>query len=596
MENKNLNGMEQNLPATPATEGTVVNTAPTTEDAGPDMSYLDGHMLAMMAEGGAAELRTNADEVNRLNVFPVPDGDTGDNMRMTIESGIAALENASSDSLAEIMTTLSHGMLLGARGNSGVILSQFFAGMAKGFQSFDRADAAVVANALDLGVKQAYSSVMTPTEGTILTVARESVDYAISNLTEESTIRSLFSDLLKEMRISLEHTPEILTVLKEAGVVDSGGAGLLYIMDGFNRVLNGEEVKSLSEGAPAPKTGTSVADFSSFGPDSVMEFGYCTEFLLQLQNAKVNIDTFDVDVIKDFLSEVGNSIVAFRTESIVKVHVHTMTPEKVLGFCRRFGEFLTVKIENMSVQHSEKDAEEAPKTQAEAKAAPEKIVPQKKYGIVVSCNGAGIEQLFTDIGTDVIVKGGQTNNPSTQDFLEAFREVPAEHIFVFPNNSNIVMAAKQAAEIYEFATVHVIENKDIGTGYVAISSADLSLDDPEAIIEGMKEAMTAVTTGFVSPSVRDAELNGIAIKKDDFIGFIGKEIIVSDANMENTAIALAKEMLTDEKFMLTVFFGKDATAENKALLQKDLAEKFPDKEIYYVEGEQDIYPYIYIAE
>ena len=332
-------------------------------------------------------------------------------------------------------------------------------------------------------------------------------------------------------------------------------------------------------------------DFSSFGPDSVMEFGYCTEFLLQLQNAKVNIDTFDITVIKDFLTEVGNSIVAFQTGSVVKVHVHTMTPEKVLGFCRKFGEFLTVKIENMSVQHSEKSEEKPADEQA-----PEKVVPTKKYGIVVSCNGAGIEQLFTDIGTDVIVKGGQTNNPSTQDFLEAFRHVPAEHIFVFPNNSNIIMAAKQAAEIYADATVHVVENKDIGTGYVAISSADLSLDDPDEIIAGMKDAMTAVTTGFVSPSVRDAELNGVAIKKDDFIGFIGKEIIVSDANMENTALALADKMLTDEKFMLTVFFGKDATAENKALLQKDLAARFADKEIYYVEGEQDIYPYIYIAE
>ena len=317
-------------------------------------NFLDGELLAKMAQGGAAQLLSKTEEVNNLNVFPVPDGDTGDNMRMTIESGIAAIENTTSNNLAMVMQQLSKGMLLGARGNSGVILSQFFAGVAKGLDTYSKADAKIVGDALMLGVKQAYSSVVTPTEGTILTVAREAVEYSVANINENSTIRSLFSDLVKEMYASLQRTPEILTVLKDAGVVDSGGAGLFYIIDGFYRVLNGEEISvsaSVKPSVQAPKV-----NLDAFGPDSVMTYGYCTELLLRLQNSKVeNIDAFDCSVISDFLGSVGDSVVIFQTESIVKIHVHTFTPEKVLEFCRRYGEFLTIKIENMSVPHNENE-------------------------------------------------------------------------------------------------------------------------------------------------------------------------------------------------------------------------------------------------
>ena len=572
-----------------------------------DIQVMGGNLLSKMAKGGAMQLRTNAEEVNKLNVFPVPDGDTGDNMRMTIESGVAAIENLESDNLADVMKAFSHGMLLGARGNSGVILSQFFAGTAKGIEGVDQADPAVFGRALQRGVDQAYKSVMTPTEGTILTVAREAVEYAVSRITPESTIQTLFDDLVNEMHASLERTPEILSVLREAGVVDSGGAGLFYIMDGFNRVLNGEEFLD-EEGfaklsAKEKPTTAQEPDLDGFGPDSVMTYGYCTELLVRLQNSKTNIATFDIDALKAFLSSVGDSIVAFQTDSIVKIHVHTLTPEKVLAHCRTFGEFLKVKIENMSLQHSsvvEGEKEEAPATAT----APEKVeevpaapaAPTKKYGVVAVCTGPGIEQLYRDFGTDEVVEGGQTQNPSTNDFLDAFAKVNAEHIFVFPNNGNIFMAAQQAADIYTVAKIHVIPSKNIGSGYVALSSANFDLDDADAIANEMTEALGRVTAGYVSPSIRDAEINGVTIKNGDTIGIIGKEIVLSNPDQHAAALELAGKILEGDKFMLTVFCGKDATPEQQSALQADIQKTYPAIEVYFIDGGQDIYPFIFVAE
>ncbi len=557
---------------------------------------IGGWLMKKMAIGGAKQLRSNADEVNKLNVFPVPDGDTGDNMRLTIESGIRAIENLDSDNLATVMKTFSHGMLLGARGNSGVILSQFFAGTAKGLEKVDSADAATFGKALKKGVEQAYSSVMTPTEGTILTVAREAVDYAVSRITPQSTVRTLFADLVKEMNASLERTPEILTVLKEAGVVDSGGAGLLYIIDGFNRVLNGEEITQKDSDeitASAPASAVSLPTESGFNADSVMTYGYCTELLLQLQNSKTDVEAFDVEPLKAFLATIGDSIVAFKTETIVKLHVHTFTPEKVLEYCRRYGEFLTVKIENMSVQHTEISEESAAKSDA----APEKPAEKKPYGVVAVCNGVGIEQLFTELGTDQIVHGGQTQNPSANDFLDAFTHINADVIYVFPNNGNIFMAAQQAADLYENARVLVVPSKNIGTGYVGLSSLDFENPDADANLKAMEAAMKNVAAGYISPSIRDADLNGVHILKGDTIGILEKEIVVSEAKRSDAAHELAKKMLAlPNKFMLTIFTGIDATEEECAELEAYLKENCPDAEIYFVNGGQDIYPYIMIAE
>ena len=564
-----------------------------------DPKSIGGFLLKKMALGGAARLRSKADEVNKLNVFPVPDGDTGDNMRMTIESGIAAVENMDSDNIAAVMKAISRGMLLGARGNSGVILSQFFAGFSKGLEKTAKADVFVMGEALKMGVQQAYTSVMNPSEGTILTVARESVEYAVNRITPQSTIRTLFGDLVKEMYASLERTPEALAVLKEAGVVDSGGAGLFYIMDGFNRVLNGEQVnvddvlKSTKKAsAPSPiLTG-------DFGPDSVGEYGYCTELLVQLQNSKTDIDSFDIEPLKAFLAEIGNSVVAFKTESIVKLHVHTLTPEKVIEYCHKFGEFLTIKIENMSLQHTELESKNTNTTETE-KTEPinENTAERKKYGIVTVANGPGIEALLKEIGADEIVQGGQTQNPSTNDFLEAFEKVLADHIFVFPNNSNIIMAAQQAAEIYEKSKVHVIPSKNLGTGYVGIASADFSSDDVDTISESITQAMSRVTAGYISPAIRDADMNGVHINNGDTIGIIEKEIVVSEADRQTAAEKLLGILLGEKnKYMITAFFGKDATAEECEAIENKVRESFPSSEIYFVDGGQEVYPYIFVAE
>ena len=552
---------------------------------GADEKFLDGALAAQMMEGGAAQLRANVDEVNQLNVFPVPDGDTGDNMYRTIESGVAAMTHA--DSLSEVASTFSKGMLLGARGNSGVILSQFFGGFAKGLEKCERADVFTLGRALEKGVRHAYRAVMTPTEGTILTVAREAVEYAVGNLSSESTVGSLFADLEKEMFASVNRTPERLQVLKDAGVIDSGGAGLFHIFEGFCRGLRGEELPE-DEAFPAPVSNT--PDFSAFDENSVMTYGYCTELLLQLQTVKTDLSYFDVKVISDFLSTIGDSIVSVREGSIVKIHVHTKTPEKVLAFCRQFGEFLTVKIENMSLQHNESIMQEQ-------KAVEVETVARKKYGICAVCSGEGIVQTFYELGVDVVVDGGQTNNPSTNDFLDAFDKIPAEHIFVFPNNSNIFLAAGQAAALYDKAKIHVIESKNIGAGYVAIATFDPDANSADALEAQMREAMEGVTTGFVSPATRDASMDGVDIHEGEYIGFFDKTMIASTPSKQETALILAEKLTENgDKFMLTVFCGKDTTAEETATLEKALAARLPSIEVYFSNGGQDVYPYIFMAE
>lgn len=551
--------------------------------------FLDGAMFADMVRGGAAQLRSNATVVNNLNVFPVPDGDTGDNMSMTIEGGVAALDGMKTDDLAEVTRTLSEGMLLGARGNSGVILSQFFAGLTKGFEAHQKANAQVVGAAMQEGVRQAYASVITPTEGTILTVAREAVEYAVARLDESSTLVTLFSDLIKEMYASLQRTPDLLDALKEAGVIDSGGAGLFYIMQGFYKILIGEEIDDSV--LPTPQK-TSAVDLSSFGPDSEMTYGYCTELLLQLQNKKTDIEAFDESVIVQYLQSIGDSIVAFKTGSIVKLHVHTMTPEKVLEFCRQFGEFLTVKIENMSVQHSSTVTEDENEKKSDSTAKR----PPRDHGTVAVASGNGIEELFRKLGVDEVVQGGQTNNPSAQDFLTAFENVNARNIYVFPNNGNIIMAAKQAGQIYSEGTVHVIESKDLGQGYAAISSLNFETDDPASITEMLTEAMSAVTTGYISTSIRNAELGGVHIECGDYIGFVGKEMKVSCKNKVTAALELLEKMGIAERYLVTTFVGNDATPEEIEELSVKIAETYPEVEFYAVDGGQEVYPFIFVVE
>ncbi len=549
----------------------------------PADSVIDGALFAKMVKGGADNLRANVDAVNNLNVFPVPDGDTGDNMYMTIGGGVDAISDLRDADLSDVVEAFAHGMLLGARGNSGVILSQFFSGVAKGLSPYKQANAQIIAQSLQMGVEKAYKAVMTPTEGTILTVAREAVEYTVAHVDEYEDITELFSSLKEQMHSSLERTPELLSVLKEAGVVDSGGAGLLFIAEGFDKVLRGVEIESTADDRLLSAKKPAVS-FAAFTADSEMVYGYCTELLLQLQHSKTDVFTFDQKIITDYLSTIGDSIVAVKDNTIVKIHVHTKTPEKVLEFCRRYGEFLTVKIENMSLQHSEVIAEQ-------------KAAEKKKYGMVSVCVGAGLKSAFKELGVDEIVDGGQTNNPSTADFIEAFDKISAEHIFVFPNNGNIYMAACQARDIYEKATVHVMESKNLGMGYVGAMAFDPESPSPELLKSQIEEAMAAISCGYISPAVRDANLNGVQITDGEFIGYVGKKIITSKPSKNIAALELAKHIFAEgDRYMLTVFCGLDADESDREELSALLSEHLPDVEVYFVDGGQDIHPYIFTAE
>jgi len=548
---------------------------------------LNGALFADMVRGGAGNLRANAKTVNDLNVFPIPDGDTGDNMSLTMEGASAELRDVASDSISYIADKLARGMLLGARGNSGVILSQLFAGIAKGLSGVERADAAALGNAFTLGVKQAYAAVMTPTEGTILTVAREATEYATARITEETTLEAFFSDFIKEMRASLSRTPELLPILKESGVIDSGGAGLVYVIEGMSKILNGEAIEAAAPVAPAAST----LDFSHFTADSEMTFGYCTEFLLQLQNSKVDAERFSAEALAKELADMGGeSIVCFKTDTVIKVHVHTMTPGAVLSHCQQYGEFLTLKVENMTLQHSDTTVENrfednAPKKQE-----------HKSFGVIAVANGAGIKDTFLSLGADVIVEGGQTMNPSSEDFLAAFDTVNADTVFVLPNNSNIVLTARQAAALYKGADVRVLNSKTIGEGYAALTMLDFESGDADEIEGALTDAMSGVVTGLITRSVRDSHLGGFDISKNDYIGFAGKEMLADAKTADEAACQLLATLDMTDREVLIAICGKDTTAAEMDTVRAFVKKTYPTLELFEINGEQDIYNFIFVVE
>lgn len=546
---------------------------------------LDGPSYIAMINVGAQNLHRYVTEVNDLNVFPIPDGDTGDNMMMTLQGG-ASVATLEEESLCEAAERVAKGMLLSARGNSGVILSQFFAGIASGFTGLETADAKAMETAFNEGVKRAYESVLTPTEGTILTVAKDATRVACDSNCEELTdFMSCFVDGAKE---SLERTPDLLSVLKEAGVVDSGGQGLVYIAEGMYNYLTGEyEETDYSE---APSKAPAVANLDLFGPDSVLEFGYCTETLLRLQSSKCDVYNFDVNIIRDYLSSIGNSIVCIKDGSIIKMHVHTMEPYKVLEFCQKYGEFLTIKIENMMLQH-EDIVNKSQKTE-------EKPVrkPHTHYGVVAVANGEGIKDDFIGMGVDEVICGGQTMNPSSADFIEAFNRINADDIFVFPNNGNIIMAAKQAAQMYEGANIHVVETHTIGDAYAALSMLDLTPEDPEEIIEGMKDSILGVVTAEISRSIRDAELNGVSIKRDDYIGILGKEVVSSCTDIVEAAKGAVDRIELGDHGVILVIRGKDGTAEASAEIAAYIRKKCAFVDVIESDGLQEIYDFLIVAE
>ena len=549
---------------------------------------LGGALFADMVRGGAGNLRANAQVVNDLNVFPIPDGDTGDNMSLTMEGGDAALRGVASDSISDIADKLAGGMLLGARGNSGVILSQLFAGIAKGLDGVERADAAALGKAFQSGVRQAYDAVMTPTEGTILTVAREATEYAVARTTKESTLEEFFSDIIKGMRESLEHTPELLPILKESGVIDSGGAGLVYVIEGMNKILHGEKVDM----AAVMATASAAPDFSAFTADTEMTFGYCTEFLLQLQNSKVDAAHFEAEVLAGELAAMGGeSIVAFKTGTVLKIHVHTMTPGAVLAHCQKYGEFLTLKVENMALQHSEAKVENRFTTEPAAQKQ-----EHKPFGVVAVAAGEGIKETFLSLGADVIVEGGQTMNPSSEDFLAAFDKVNADTVFVFPNNSNIILTARQAARLYEGADIRVIESKTVGDCYAALTMLDFESGNADEIAESLADAMSGVVTGMVTRSVRDSHLGGMEIAKNDYIGFAGKEMLADDKTVVGAAKQLISAVDMTDREVLIAICGKDATAADMDAVRAFVRAEYPQIELFEIDGGQDVYHFIFVFE
>ena len=553
---------------------------------------MDGLLFKQIVTNGAANLRANYKTVDALNVFPVPDGDTGTNMKMTIEAGAHEISEYDEKSIYQMSKKLSRGMLMGARGNSGVILSQLFRGIYKGLAGYDEVNAVELANAFISGVKQGYHAVLKPVEGTILTVARESAEYAKKKVNRRSSIEEYFKHLLQEARASLERTPELLPVLKEAGVIDSGGAGLIYVLEGMAKALDGEFIKE-----EAVNTSSQTVIHQNFNANSELEYGYCTEFILQLQHKKVNIKDFDISVITNYLETLGDSIVALKDEDIVKIHVHTKTPGNVLNYCQQFGEYVTLKIENMSVQHSDGPA----KVDVQPCNCPEcvemrKQTTPKKFAVVAVATGEGLINAFKEMGVDYVVEGGQSMNPSAEDFTKGFDLLNAQNIIVFPNNSNIVLTAEQAAKYYKGANVFVVPTKTIAQGYSALTMLDLSLDDPEGIINEISEVISNVTTGLITYAVRNTEIEGLKINEGDYIGICNGRIVTSQKERLHAVKELFAEGKVEEKDIITIIYGKDVTEEELANLTSYIEEKYSNLEIDTINGQQDVYSYIFSIE
>ena len=540
------------------------------------VSSISVALFKKMVMNGAINLKNNHKVVDELNVFPVPDGDTGTNMSMTIMSGVREMNSCESSSIIEVAKVLSRGALMGARGNSGVILSQFFRGIYVGMQELDHNDLKVedLMKCLETGCQIAYKAVMQPVEGTILTVVREAAEETKNNLGTFKSINGLMKFYLEAATKSLNNTPELLPVLKEAGVVDSGGAGFLEIIKGMIMALNGKMLEALEADSQETKSAAESLDVE-------IKFGYCTEFILDLKDP----ENFDEGALKSVLSCLGDSLVVVKDDNLCKVHVHTNRPGRALETAQKHGEFVTLKIENMRLQHSN------------LKSGVSDVVakPKKYFALIAVCFGEGVSDTFKELGVDYVIEGGQTMNPSTEAFVEACKEVNAENIIILPNNGNVVMAASQAAELIEDANVKVLKAKTISQGY-----ASLMVFDPEADIdanlEAMTEAVSHVKTGEITYSIRDTEIGGVKIASGDFMGIVDGEIILSTQNQTETLKGVLSNIVDEESSIVTFFCGNDATDEEKGMLEDVCLEINPDVEVEIIDGNQDIYSYIIAVE
>ncbi|MCA0979935.1 DAK2 domain-containing protein [Exiguobacterium aestuarii] len=557
------------------------------------LKRLDGLALSNMIANGAANLSQNADYVDSLNVFPVPDGDTGTNMNLTMTSGAKEVAAMNSSDIAEVSSKFARGLLMGARGNSGVILSQLFRGFGKAVEGKAELTTVDFAEALKRGVDTAYKAVMKPVEGTILTVAREAADEAL--LASEST--SDFTEFMKrvivEAKASLDRTPDLLPVLKEVGVVDSGGQGLLVIYEGFLASLEGKEL----EKPHAPVMDALIeAEHHAHAAQGFMstediEFGYCTEIMVRFQDDKLKDTPFNEDTFRNELSELGDSLLVVADEELLKVHVHVETPGEVITKGQRFGELVAVKIENMRQQHSTILEEEHGANQHGVQQAEK---PKTPFAIVTVAMGEGVSELFRSLGAAHVIEGGQTMNPSTEDIVKAIESAHAEHVFIFPNNSNIIMAAEQAASVAPCG-VSVIPTKTVPQGLAAAIAFN-----PEADVEmneqAMKAAAATVKSGQVTYAVRDTSIDGVEIKKDEHMAIAEKKIVSSSTSSLEAAKKLVDALVEADDEIITILTGEGSSESDVEALTSYIESVNDEIEIEVHDGKQPLYSYIFSVE
>ncbi|MCQ2742392.1 MAG: DAK2 domain-containing protein [Bacilli bacterium] len=551
------------------------------------MKKIDGAMYRAMVTNGYRDLMSHCKYVNDLNVFPVPDGDTGINMSTTINGGLDYIKEIDSNSIGEVADQVGKGMLMSARGNSGVILSQFFAGLAEGLSGKDEVTVPEFASALECGVKSAYSVVVKPVEGTILTVMREGVSEAKDAAHFDTSFGDFFTILVKRMQKSLDHTPELLPILKEAGVIDSGGAGLVFIIEGMGQAIGGKIIEDVSFDLKLPTH--QKIDNDAFNADSELDYGYCTEFIMQLLNNRQGPEKFDINKLIAYYQTLGDSLVAFQKGTIVKVHVHTKTPSKVIDYAQQFGEFVTFKMENMALQHNETIIDKS-RHIAEA-VKPE--IPHAASACVAVVTSENLQKQFKEYGATVVINAGINNNPGAEDFLNAYHEANADEIIVLPDNGNSMMAAKQAAKMYGEEKIHILNAKSIAQGYAAISIidlADLSLEDN---IERMNAAINNAVTLEFSKASRDAHYDGVEIKKDDNIGIVNGKIVSSNAEFLDTFFeSISTVDGVDDMSILTLLTGKDFDDSSREVIESRLGDQYPLLELCFIDAGQAIYTLI----
>ena len=561
------------------------------------VNKIDAGMLKQMFIGGAANLESQKEVINELNVFPVPDGDTGTNMTMTIMSAVNEVQALDDPNMEELAKAISSGSLRGARGNSGVILSQLLRGFTKVIKTCETIDIETVANAFQKAVETAYKAVMKPKEGTILTVAKGGADKAMELVGTTDDFVVFGEKVLNYMAEVLEYTPELLPVLKEAGVVDSGGTGLLEVMKGAYAVMCGKKIE-LKVQEPVKKAESVKVVNTEDISTSDIKFGYCTEFIILLDNEFTELDETE---FKAYLESIGDSIVCVADDEVVKVHVHTNDPGLAIQKALTFGQLTKMKIDNMREEHNEKLGLEAEKAEAvkagavKAAAAKANKLPPKENGFISVSIGNGVNEIFKGLGVDYLIEGGQTMNPSTEDMLNAIEQVNAKNIFILPNNKNIILAADQAKAMTKDKNIIVIPSKTVPQGIAAIINfvSGKTIEENE---EAMKEAMDHVKTGSVTYAVRDTKLDGLEIKNGDFMGLDDHSIKSTGADIKQVTLDLVESMVEEDSELISIYFGADANEDEANEIADSIMEKFDYVDVEVHPGDQPVYYYIISVE